>query len=307
VVNRLLFILLVCCIGSNVVAQSDSGAVQGAAGNNIAPQVTNPTTPPKPTKVYPVDTAAVLKMLDFDKLGYDSLFQLRETRIVIEQPEVKRVTVHDFVLPVLLLLMLAYVTWLRYTFNKELGENVTVILNTNLGQQIFRDREFSAGIFKLLTFVNFAMSAGLFIFLIMKHNGLTMPFAAGVYNILLCIGAVAILYLLKGFMYRILGATFQLTNALQFFRFNALVIYHLLGIAMLPLIILAAFAEAPVNEWAITGTLILIGIALLIRLVKGFAALRLTGRFHFVYFLLYICALEIAPLLIAIKVFTNWA
>ena len=299
----LLILLLVTCI-SFASAQSDTGA---AVQQNQAVPFSPPPPPPKPAKIYPVDTQAVLEMLKFDKLGYDSLFSIESGPVMIQKPEVHHVTVRDFILPILLLVMLAYVTWLRYVFAKELGENLTVILNSNLGQQIYRDREFSANIFKLLTFVNFAFCAGVFVYLLTQYFELEMPFKLAIYNIGLCIGGLSVLYLLKGLLYRIIGSAFKLSAPLQFFRFNALVIYHLLGIGLLPFVILAAFAEPPVNNWAIFGALILIAIALLIRLVKGFASLRLSGRFHFVYFLLYICALEIAPLLIAIKVFTDWA
>jgi len=295
----LIFYFTAALSGQSVDTLSNAGITNNMQIPTLAPL--------KPAKVYPVDTQAVLRMLEFDKIGYDSIFSINTGPPVIDQPAIKHVTVKDFILPVLLLIMLGYVTWLRYVFAKELSENITVIVNSNLGQQIYRDREFSANIFKLLTFFNFACSAGIFIFLLARYYEVPLPFDVAFYNIILCIGGVGVLYLIKGLSYRILGSTFKISNALQFFRFNALVIYHLLGIGMLPFIILAAFADPPVSDWAIAGTLILIGIALLIRFVKGFTALRLTGRFHFVYFLLYICALEIAPLLIAIKVFLNWA
>lgn len=301
---RFLLILVIFCFTAALSGQTVDTLSNAGVTNNM--QIPN-LAPVKPAKVYPVDTQAVLRMLEFDKIGYDSIFSINTGPPVIDQPAIKHVNVRDFILPVLLLIMLGYVTWLRYVFAKELSENITVIVNSNLGQQIYRDREFSANIFKLLTFFNFACSAGIFIFLLARYYEVQLPFDAAFYNIILCIGGVGALYLIKGLSYRILGSTFKISNALQFFRFNALVIYHLLGIGMLPFIILAAFADPPVSDWAIAGTLILIAIALLIRFVKGFTALRLTGRFHFVYFLLYICALEIAPLLIAIKVFLNWA
>ena len=301
---RFLPILVIFCFTAALSGQTVDTLSNAGVTNNM--QIPN-LAPVKPAKVYPVDTQAVMRMLEFDKIGYDSIFSINTVPPVIDQPAIKHVSVRDFILPVLLLIMLGYVTWLRYVFAKELSENITVIVNSNLGQQIYRDREFSANIFKLLTFFNFACSAGIFIFLLARYYEVQLPFDAAFYNIILCIGGVGALYLIKGLSYRILGSTFKISNALQFFRFNALVIYHLLGIGMLPFIILAAFADPPVSDWAIAGTLILIAIALLIRFVKGFTALRLTGRFHFVYFLLYICALEIAPLLIAIKVFLNWA
>lgn len=300
-------ILCFICSWAGANAQRD-----GIIPRNMTSQVDSPQapvhhsiqTPPKP--LVPVDTAAALKQLNFDKLNYDSLFSISTDHYIPEQPITNHVTAKDFVLPVLLLVLLAYVTWLRYAFAKELGENITVILNTNLGQQIYRDREFSANIFKLLTFVNFAFATGVFVFLLANNKQVDMPFDQSALNIAAFVGAIALLYLLKGLVYQIVGYSFKLSNALKFYRFNTLVIYHLLGIAMLPLIILSAFAGDPVADWALNLTLVLLGIAMILRIIKGFAALRLTPNFHFVYFLLYICALEVAPILIAIKAFEVW-
>ncbi len=305
---KLQFIIILLCLttGLSLKGQQDSIELTNDTVNTFVGPIETPFIKLVTAPVFPVDTQAVLKQLDFEIINYDSLFSVSNEISVIQQPSSKHVTARDFILPIFLLAMLAYVTWLRYVFAKELGENITVLLNSNLGQQIYRDREFSANIFKLLTFVNFAFSAGVFMFLLARLNNVPMPFQNAAFNIAVAIAGVALLYLLKGLLYRIIGVSFKLTNALQFYRFNSLVIYHLLGIGMLPLIILGAFAEAPVNEWAIIGTLILLGLAMLIRIVKGFAALRLVSRFHLMYFLLYICGLEIAPILIAIKVFLMW-
>jgi len=293
-------------LGLSLKGQQDSVVLQNDTVNAFVGPVIVPYIQFAPQPIFLVDTQAVLKQLNFETINYDSLFSIASNNNVIQQPSSKHVTARDFILPVLLLAMLAYVTWLRYVFAKELGENITVLLNSNLGQQIYRDREFSANIFKLLTFVNFAFSAGVFMFLLARFSGVPMPFENVALNIAIAVAGVAVSYLFKGLLYRVIGLSFKLTNALQFYRFNSLVIYHLLGIGMLPLIILGAFAEDPVNDWAIKATLILLSLAMLIRIVKGFAALRLAGRFHLMYFLLYICALEIAPILIAIKVFLMW-
>ena len=97
------------------------------------------------------------------------------------------------------------------------------------------------------------------------------------------------------------------SGALDFFRFNSLVIYQLLGIALLPLVILAVFAKPPVNDWALYASLVMAGIALLVRLMKGLSVLGMLRGFHILYFFLYICALEIAPVLIIYKLFSMWA
>jgi len=253
-----------------------------------------------------IDTAAVLKELNFPKFSYDSLFTASSNageQVLESQIHIRK---RDVLLPVLLLIMLVYVTWLRYVFSKELSENFTVILNNNLGQQIYRDREFSANIFKLLTFVNFTLTAGIFLFLLATYFKISLPFENMIYNILASIGLIILLYIVKGFWYAMISAAFKIGPQISFFRFNAQVIYHLLGIALLPFVILAAFAEPPVSNWSLLGAAFLILFGLLLRLFKGMAVMGTFDRFHIVYFLLYICALEIAPILIAVKLFSTW-
>ncbi len=276
----------------------------GQMGPNVLQNDTNSNQNEYP--IVLIDTDAVLKELEFPKFSYDSLFTASSDaggQILTSQIHVRK---RDVLLPILLLIMLIYVTWLRFVFSKELSENFTVIINSNLGQQIYRDREFSANIFKLLTFVNFTLSAGIFIFLLAEYYEIAMPFEITFYNILASIGLIILLYLLKGVWYAIISASFKIGPQISFFRFNAQVIYHLLGIALLPFVILAAFAEAPVSTWSLFGACFVVLIALLIRLFKGFAVMRAFDRFHIVYFLLYICALEIAPILIAVKLFSTW-
>ncbi len=273
------------------------------------PQAQSPDTAAVDSPVirYAFDTAALLNRLHFEKYNYDSLFATPVSKSNREATSTLHMEHRDLVLPLMLLIMLGYVTWLRYTFNRELRENLTVILNTNLGQQIYRDREFSANIFKLLTFVNFALALGILILLVTDYFGLIMPFDMHIYNIALGVGLVVVLYIIRGLGYRILGAIFKLSNTLQFFRFNSLVIYHLLGIALLPCILLAAFADPVVSAGAIYAALGLILLAAMIRLVKGLTVAGMGGKLHIVYFLLYICALEVAPMLIAIRLINMWA
>ncbi|HNA58523.1 MAG TPA: DUF4271 domain-containing protein [Chitinophagales bacterium] len=256
---------------------------------------------------YAYDTAALMKRMHFAPVDYDSLLASPNTNRKTAPFSSFHVEKRDLLLPGLCLLMLIYVTWLRYTYGKELRENFTVILNTNLGQQIYRDREFSANIFKFLTFINFALGGGMLVYLTTTYYHVNLPFNQTGLNVALMVMAVFALYLVKGFVYRFVGAVFNITASLRFFRFNALVIYHLLGIGLLPFILLAAFAEPPVNTWALFAALILVAIAIVLRVFKGLTVALSSGKLHILYFLLYICALEVAPLLIAIRLFDLWA
>ncbi len=244
--------------------------------------------------------------LPFQTISYDSLFALQQAPVNNYHDGSPHIKQRNVILPLVLLIMLAYVTWLRYVFARELNENITVIVNANLGNQIYRDREFSANIFKLLTFLNFAFVGGVLIYLLALRADTNLPFATTAVNICVFISGIVALYLVKGLVIDLTGRVFRVSNALNIFRFNALVIYHLLGIGLLPLVILGAFAKPPVAGWSLTAALVLVAAAFLIRAWKGISALRMLERFHILYFLLYICALEIAPILIALRLFSMW-
>lgn len=239
---------------------------------------------------------------------YDSLFA-PGNGVLVNDMYSKKNTYHtrDYQFAIILLAVLIYLTWITYTYQKELRDNLTVIINSNLGQQIYRDREFSANIFKLLTFFNFAVITGLLIYLLAVHFGVNLIFDNLILDTSAAIALVILAYFLKGLVYKTVGIIFRFSTALDFFRFNSLVIYQLLGIALFPLVILAVFGKPPVNDWALYASLVVVCIALFIRLIKGFSVLGMLRGFHILYFLLYICALEIAPVLIIYKLFSIWA
>jgi len=293
---RPVFLITLITLLTVATAQSDSNAVPAI-----------PVIVPEPPVTFPVDTQELLRRAQFKTADYDTLFEAP----VSDEQLIEHGTIHiqhrDLILPIVCLMLLGYVTWLRYTFNKELGENFTVIANTNLAQQIFRDREFSANIFKLLTFLNFTFALALLLYLLCNRFRIPLPFVLPALNLTVFFVGLSVLYLSKGIVYRFIGRTFRIQAQLQFFRFNALVIYHLLGIGLLPFVLVGAFADPQVQGWSLAAGVCLVGIALLIRVYKGFTIAVGYGKLRILYFLLYICALEVAPVLIALRLFDMWA
>lgn len=236
------------------------------------------------------------------KVFYDSLFAsapVSDDRQYISE----HVSKPDYILPLALLLLLAYFTWLRYQYAKEINENVTALFNMNLAQQFFRDKEFSLNIFSVLLYVNAIFVFGIYIFQLCNYYGLELPLPSDLLNIALCMAIFPCAYVVKSFVYFFLRILFDFDSTIRFFRFNSLIIYQLLSIALLPCVILISASEEPLLHWVIFSSYIIAGLAFLFRLVKGFSVSVAASQFHLLYFLLYICALEIAPLLIVYKTF----
>jgi hypothetical protein len=321
-------VLLFVVLSAKLFAQQDSSTdlPQEEVQNNIiqtegTTQITGSNTDtaiavPAPrrsqvnSQTVRVDTAPVLEENNDSsivKTLFDTLLQSArqsETSEVLLQPR-KRQT--DYVMPVLLLALLIYFTILRYQYAKQLKENITVLFNRNLGLQIFRDREFSANLFNVLLYVNALLVIGIYLFQLTKYFGFPLPFHNNFINMLLCIAVFPVLYMLKGLLYFGLKQLFRLDTALEFFRFNTLVIYQLLAVCLLPFVILIYTTKEPVLYWVVVTSLCLTGLALALRILKGIFLGIGTGTFPVLYFLLYICAFEIAPVLLAFKLYRIYA
>ncbi|MEZ5014795.1 MAG: DUF4271 domain-containing protein [Chitinophagales bacterium] len=259
--------------------------------------------PPQIHIIKPVDTVAILRQFALPSISYDSLLAAPTGPQEQGNSMMPHETHREIAMPLILLILLIGITWLRVTYRREYGENFTVLLNAKLGLQISRDREFSANIFKWLTFLEFAAVLSLSIFFISKELQYELPGNSMLIRLGLLFLSICILYFGKGITYRLLAAVYGSGAAFSFFRFNALVIYQLAGLILFPVVVLAAFAPQPVQTWSVYTLIVILCIALIIRLIKGFSVLQMLERFHILYFLLYICALEIAPLLILITLF----
>jgi len=248
-------------------------------------------------------SAAIAAESAFGFANMDSL--LVQTGSVTSQVMQPRRAEAEWIIPCILLLLLAYVTLLRVQYPRQLGENITVIVNQNLGQQIYRDREFSAGIFSLLIFLNFVLVSAVFLYQLLSAYG--FPGISGNKYLDIAIYGLLIpaIYFARSLVYGLLSLIYPFKAELNFFRFNTRVLLQMTGICLLPFAILMATTDSPVSQWALycgAGVLICVYI---IRIIKGVQIGGGFARFHFFYFLIYLCTLEIAPLLILIKVIGN--
>jgi hypothetical protein len=75
----------------------------------------------------------------------------------------------------------------------------------------------------------------------------------------------------------------------------------MMGLVLLPVNILLAFSPSFMREGIILGAIILLGIMFTYRLLRAIGIWVGIPGFSFLYLFLYLCAFEIAPLLIIYK------
>lgn len=202
-----------------------------------------------------------------------------------------------FYLVVLLLLIYGV---LKILFPKYFDDLFRLFFRTTLKQRQIKEQLMQTPLPSLLLNGFFILSAGLYISLVVKHFDIN---PAGSFWMLLLYAytGLSIIYFIKFAGLKITGWLFGMEEAADSYIFIVFVVNKMLGILLLPFIVFIAFST---NEIYSISLLISYCVAvglLAYRLVLTWAAIRNQVKVNPFHFFLYVCAFEIAPLLLIYK------
>lgn len=123
-------------------------------------------------------------------------------------------------------------------------------------------------------------------------------------KLFLCFAAILLGFTLKFFIKKLLGIVFQKEELTSIYFTQTGVKDKAFGIVIFPLLILYTFS-LPLKEIAFYGILVISGVYLILRWVNGVIIGIKQGNLPYFYSILYICTLEIIPVALAVKVFSE--
>jgi len=197
-----------------------------------------------------------------------------------------------FIISVLILLLLAT---LLAVSRSMINKAYKAIANDNYLRFLYREYQSMPGLYRLF-YLYFFINAGFFLYLTINHYDLSHPSA--IFLLFISIGAIALIYIVKHLVLNIVSTSFPVDKEAHLYSFVTMLINILLGVVLTPVNLIVAFAPEPFPQ-----ILIWIGLAaiLLFYLFRQLKGLFISGRFLAQYqfhFFLYLCTIEIAPLLI---------
>lgn len=170
------------------------------------------------------------------------------------------------------------------------------LFNDNLLSQLYREREGATFGQFVLSYLFFFVSAGTFLYL----TGNELGWFAGISDQTLpwyCIGAISGVFLLKHLVLSFIGYVFPIAKEVKRYSFTIMVFSIVLGLMLAMASILLAYAPDGAKLPLLYGTAGLTIVAYALRSLRGFfIANRFLGSYLF-HFLLYLCAVEIVPVL----------
>lgn len=198
---------------------------------------------------------------------------------------------------------LCILTVTKYAYERRFLDFAEVLFNEKYMGKSTKDLKFENPFNFLLTIVQL-FSISLFLFVLCD----TFSFFTYLNPIILFLRIIVFYGLFVGIKFlteRIMAVLFNGERALKAYHYHKLVHRNFIAILLLPLSALFAYGTmlGETSALVILGMIVVLNLVLLINTMRDFETLISTNRF---YFILYLCALEIAPYFILYKLLSMY-
>ncbi len=202
------------------------------------------------------------------------------------------------------MLLLAFLAFIRFVYIKDFDELKLTFKNWGLNQQTIRELGIGIPLGTVLLNLFSAMVFSFYIFLLIDKFEIILIEPSWLLMFFTALAVFAAL-LFRYLLLKIAEAIFPFRKEISLYNYYEIQVNRVLGVMIFPIIILIAFGISSVSITAVFISFPIIGTMLFIRYIKGFNIGFTYFGSHVIHFLLYICALEIAPVLIIIRLLLN--
>lgn len=206
---------------------------------------------------------------------------------------------------VTILIMFIILTLIVTIFRILIEKIWKAFINDNLLNQLHREQSSGLAVAYFILYLLFFINGGLFAFLATRYFNITIS-GFNVYALLLCMGALAGFFIAKHVVLWFVGSVFPVGKEVDAYQFTIMIFNIVTGLILVPVVLFIAYAPVSTTKAVLYGAFVLLGLIYLFLYLRGlFIASRFIAgnKFHF---LLYLCAVEIAPILAILKIATTY-
>lgn len=208
----------------------------------------------------------------------------------------------DWIFPSMLIIIAVF-AFLKVFYQKYFIQIIESFFNISVANQLVRDENIlvqRASI--LLSFVFNLIIAMLLYYVSVQYHWTLMGIGEGLMRFLFFVCIVAGAYTLKFVLLKVSAVLFNTGREVNAYIFNIFLINNVLGIVLLPMVALMAFTQLVPHSTLLIMAIAAISAAYLYRLIRGAIIGIGAQQPSLFYIFLYFCALELAPLVVLIKV-----
>lgn len=230
--------------------------------------------------------------------GFTPQFQVQRKRKTLSAKE-KNALYQRFLI-ITVMIMLIILTLVFTIFRIFIAKIWKAFLNDNILSQLLREQAAGVTVAYIILYLMFIVNAGVFAFLVLRHYGLKIA-NSNISTLLLCMGGVAGFYVFKHLLFNLMRFIFPIEKEISQYNFTVMIFNIITGIFLVPMVLMIAYSSAGIASIVIKLTILLVLGTILFRTLRG---LFIANRFfvwHKFHFFLYLCTVELAPLLITFK------
>lgn len=213
--------------------------------------------------------------------------------------DTRHVNGKEFLFYFLVLLLIIYAI-LRRAFPKYYKDLIRLFFRTSIKQSQIREQMMENPLPSLLWNGFFVVSGGLYIAFLIQYFKIN---PVDNFWLILLFGTMGLtgIYLIKFLGLKISGWLFNMNEASNTYIFIVFIINKMIGILLIPFLILLAFTSGGLYSIGLNLSWYLIAGLMCYRIILTFGVVRNQVKVNLFHFFLYICAFEIAPLLLIYK------
>jgi hypothetical protein len=188
-------------------------------------------------------------------------------------------------------------------FNKYINQLIGSLVNISLATRLYRERSYKTLYGAVRLNILFYLILPLSVFQIVRFYNIDLPGYPDFILFLLLLLAINGYFFLKIFLYRVIGSIVMLKEEIAESNYHMQMYYKVLGVFLLPVVTIHAVGNEIryITVWIMVITIVLFYLASLMRSIyignrKGISIF---------YLILYLCMLEILPLILIFKILTK--
>jgi hypothetical protein len=200
---------------------------------------------------------------------------------------------------------LVLLAWLKLFYNKFLDQTIQSVANYQLSTKLLRDQNIFSRRVAFVLNINFILVGASYVYLLFGFLRIR-PFPLN--DLLSYFGYAGIilgLLILRFVVSHLIGYVFNRHFEFREYLHQILLIYKSLGVYMLILVIGIAYIRDDLRVYLIYISGILLVAAFILRITKGMKIILNNKDILIFYLILYLCTLEIIPLLIFYRFFSS--
>lgn len=192
---------------------------------------------------------------------------------------------------------------LQLAFPKYFKDLYKLAFHSSFKQRQLREQLLQNPQPSLLLNIFYILNASIYTTVLLRYFEFKFLYSTWV-SIIICAIFFTIIYTGKHFILYIIGWLFNIKEATTAYSFVFFSIQKIIGLLLLPLSVLFVFANKDMQQFVMAWSIALIGLLCLYRYITFYNIVRANVAVSSLHFFIYLCSLEVVPLLIVIKALT---